>query len=184
MAQSSGLSDVLRDMAERPASQPTAKPSRPAARPTAPPPPPDDEEYVVAEVEAEDDAGDAVAPAATPRRSRPAAATPFATPSSAAASSRRRAPAPPPPNYTLKEVGACVFTTVSLLMLVWAVWGTMILLDMEIWRHDQPGARTMAQVSQVFYLLAAVGLGYSIYLFIHIAKLKQADKAAAARRRR
>jgi hypothetical protein len=168
MAGSSGLSDVLRDMVEgKP--QNAGTPARPAAQQTAASTPDDadhhdadDDEVLVAEVDEPERPSFAAAPAAS--------------------SARRRAPASQPDNHTLKEVGACLFTTFSLLMLLWAVWGTLILLGFEIWRHDQPDAANMAKISQVFYLLAAVGLAYSGFLFYQISRDKKKQKQAAAKR--
>lgn len=189
MAGSSGLSDVLRDMAEGPPPEsmeapkpaqsmrsPTRSGSKSSSRAVKPTRSvADEDEVIVAEVDDVEEPRQAARPRGTPtvprQRSEPTASAP------------RRKPAPKPAsNHTMKEVGACLFTTLSFLMLLVAGWGTLILLGFEVMRHDQEGARTMALVSQVFYLLALIGLIYSTMLFVQISRDKKAEKQAAAKR--
>ncbi len=183
MAETGGLSDVLRQMAEGPSQPKSAPEDRRAAQPPQPVPDDpddaviDDDEVLVAEVD-EPDAEVAAAPVA-PRGSSSQSAAPPVAPTAA----RRRAPAPPPTSHTLKEVGACLFTTFSVLMLLWAVWGSLLLFtEIDVPRRDQPDAQTMAKVSQVFYLLALVGLSYAGFLFHQVSQAKKKEKQAAARR--
>lgn len=161
MADSSGLSDALRNLADSEGS--AAAPAPRKEKVASPPPSSEEEDDMLVAEEDEPETTTAM--------------------SSAPAVARRRAPAPVATSHTLKEVGACLFTTFSVLMLIVAAWGTLILMGFEIWRSDQPGARTMAQVSQVFYPLALIGLGYSALLFIQISRDKKKEKQAAANRK-
>lgn len=189
MSDSSGLSDVLRDMAEGQApsrSTPSARPGpsarggsarRPQPAQAARPTEPEDDDVIVGEMDEPDSSRRRTAAPVSPAAFDEGGATIAAAP-------RRRAPQPPPPSHTLQEVGACLFTTFGILMLLVAAWGTLILAGVEVWRHDQPGARSMAMVTQVFYLLAPIGIGYAVYLFVQVSRDKKQQKALASRRRR
>lgn len=78
----------------------------------------------------------------------------------------------------LKATMAPILLTVGLLVLLPAIWGTMLLLGMDVFMSERSNAKTMATFMMVCWPIAVALIATAIVLFLQVSKAK---KKAAAR---
>jgi hypothetical protein len=95
---------------------------------------------------------------------------------------------PATPKFDVKETMVPILFTVGMLLLFPAVWGTLVLMGMEIWRSEQPGARMMAALMQLCYPIGVILIAAAVIFFRQVmrkkAESRQQTPAAAPRSRR
>lgn len=181
---SSGLSDVLHDMAQRDEARPEharhddANDAFDGG---------EDDELVAELDEVEHDIAAAPSPAdvpmtdAAPRQSPPP--RDIAVPaSSSQPAPRRPAPRPRRQDSGFKAVATPVMATIGLLLLLPAAWGTLILMGVEVWNSDREGATTMAQAMLICWPLSLAMLALSVLLFLQVRAERNAAPPARPRR--
>ena len=152
---SSGLSDVLRQMADGRT------------------PHPHDDDAFDTEVEAQATPMPIAEPAAA-RSQRPSRPASPAAPVPSAAASARLGPAARTnarrrkSNQQLKEVATPIVFTVGLLLLFPAIWGTLVLMGQNIWRSDKPDAPTVAKDMLICWPLSLALIGLAVVMFLQV----------------
>lgn len=96
----------------------------------------------------------------------------FEPASVAAAPVRRPTPRRKNQNNSFKAVMVPIVATVGILLLLPAVWGTMVVLGQNVWRSDRPDAATMGKAMLICWplSLALIGLAVIMYLQVRAAE--------------
>ena len=157
-----GLSDILREMAEKPDS--TFKTSYREAENT---PVKNDPQQPHRDTL---DAGTAP-PLATALPDKP----PVMPPRSASGTGRQQTPYATlrhghRQHLGLKTMAMLVLSTVGMLLLIPAVWALLLLAGAEVWNHDRTGAHKMALLMLICWPIAFALLCGAVYYFIQIKK--------------
>ena len=78
----------------------------------------------------------------------------------------------------MKATMVPILMTVGILVVLPAVWGTMILAGVDTFMSDRPSADTMAKFMLICWPIAITLIVTSIILFLQIAKAKKLARQA------
>ncbi|MAE64535.1 MAG: hypothetical protein CMJ18_09725, partial [Phycisphaeraceae bacterium] len=76
--------------------------------------------------------------------------------------------------FDLKAFAVPVLLTVGLLLLIPAVWGTLLLAGFEVWASGREGAVTMAKAMLVCWPIALVLLGSAAFYAMQLRRERAA----------